>query len=128
MANGPEPMTLSSVSSLSAGKTLLSTIGPADVPSTNGQVWSLGFFRVNTTVLASLAFTVFMLPINEAGPFGSLILLMRLYENTTSSAVSGSPLENFRPAFSLQVYSVGWVNEQLSAASGCGALLPAGTL
>ena len=63
-------MTLESSSSLFAGKTLESTIGPADVPSTNGKVWSFGVMRVNTTVLSSVALTDFMLPSSEAGPFG----------------------------------------------------------
>ena len=96
-------MTCASASSLSAGKTLLSTIGPAEVPSTKGQVWSLGFFSVKTTVLASGAATEAMLPISEAGPFGSLILLIRLKEKTTSADVMTSPLENFWFGFSLQV-------------------------
>src|SRR5690348_10096434 len=124
---GPEPTACWSGSSLSAGKTLLSTIGPADVPRANGQVWSFGFFSVNTTVLASVALTLTMLLISEAGPFGSLILLMRLNENATSLAVSGSPLENFRPGFIVHEYVVGAVKLQLCAASGTGWVLPAGT-
>ena len=96
-------MTLLVGSSLSAGNTLESTIGPADVPSTYGQVWSLRVRRVNTTVLSSVAATDFMFASSDAGPFGSLILRIRLKENTTSLAVSGSPLENFRPGFMVQV-------------------------
>src|SRR4051812_3170321 len=124
---GPEPTTFASESSFFAGKTFLSTIGPAEVPRTNGHVWSLGFFSVNTTVLGSVACTPAMLPSRDAGPFGLLMSMMRWNENATSSAVSGSPLENFSPDLSLQVYSVGLVNEQLCAASGSGAFAPAGT-
>src|SRR4051794_1441815 len=120
-------MTLLSSSSLSAGKTLLSTIGPAEVPRMNGQVWSFGLFRVKTTVLSSLAVTDFMFPMSDAGPFGSLIVRTRLYEKTTSLAVIVSPLENFWLSLRMQVYSVGCVNEQLFAASGWGLLSPAGT-
>src|SRR3954469_14061678 len=120
-------MTSGSASSFFGGKTFESTIGPADVPRTNGQVWSFGFFRVNTTVLSSGAATDFMLPSSDDGPFGLAMSTTRWNENATSFAVSGSPLENFRPDFILQVYSVGLVNEQLSAASGCGAFSPAGT-
>src|SRR5579875_1097549 len=125
---GPEPTTLSSESSLFAGNTLWSTIGPAEVPSTNGHVWSFGFFSVNTTVSGPCAATLFMLPISDAGPFGLLIVRIRWKEKTTSAEVSGSPLENLRFGFSLQVYVDGVVNEQDCAASGCGALAPAGTL
>ena len=100
---GPEPMALASSSSLSAGNTLLSTIGPADVPRMNGQVWSFGFFSVKTTVLSLVALAETMLPSSDDGPFGSLILTMRVKENATSFAVSGSPLENFRPGFIVHV-------------------------
>src|SRR5882724_1337377 len=117
-------MTLSSASSLSAGNTLESTIGPADVPRIWAQVWSSPFFSLNTTVLSSEAVADTMLASSEAGPFGSLILTMQV--NATSFAVSGSPLENLRPGFILHVYSVGWVNEHDSAASGCGVLPPGG--
>ncbi len=82
---------------------------------------------MNTTVVGSVALTSVMFAISEAGPFGSLIFTMRLNENATSLAVSGSPLENLRPDFIVQVYCVGRVNEQLLAASGTGALPPAGT-
>ena len=41
-------------------------------------------------------------------------------EYTKSLAVTGSPLLNLSPVFSLHVYSVGLVNEQLCAASGWG--------
>src|SRR4051812_40929455 len=112
---GPEPMAFSSASNLSAGNTLLSTIGPADVPRMNGQVWSFACRRVKTTVLSSLATADFMLPSSDQEPFGSLIFTMRVKENATSLAVSGSPLENFRPGFMVHVYSVGEVNEQLFA-------------
>ena len=88
-------MTFVSSSSLSAGKTVWSTIGPAEVPSTNGKVWSFGLFSVKTTVLSSFAATDFMLPSRDAGPFGSLIVITRLNENATSSAVRSLPLENF---------------------------------
>ena len=45
----------------------------------------------------------------------------------TSSEVSGSPLENFRPSLSLQTYVFGSVKSHDSAASGSGLLPPAGT-
>ena len=60
------------------------------------------------------------------GPVGSSILSMRSSENLTSSAVSGSPLANFRSGLSLQTYVFGSENSQLSAASGSGLLPPAG--
>ena len=100
---GPDPMTCESSSSLVAGNTFESTIGPAEVPSTNGNVWSFGLFRVNTTVLSLVALTDFMFASSEDGPFGSLILTTRSKLNSTSLAVSGSPLENFRPGFIVQV-------------------------
>jgi hypothetical protein len=102
-------------------------MGPADVPSTNGHVWSLAFFRVKTTVSVPLASTLDMFAMSEAGPFGSLILLIRLKEKTTSLAVSGSPLANLRPDFRVQVYSVGVLKSHFSAASPTGLVPPGGT-
>ena len=66
-------------------------------------------------------------PSSVYGPVGSSILSIRSSENLTSSAVSGSPLENFRSGLSLQTYVCGSENSQLSAASGSGVLPPAGT-
>ena len=120
-------MTFESSSNLVAGKTLESTIGPAEVPNTNGNVWSFGLLSVNTIVLSLVAFTDFMLLRSEAGPFGSLILMTRWKLNSTSFAVSGSPFENFRPGFMVQVYVAPLsVKAHLLAASGVGTFCPAG--
>ena len=79
------------------------------------------------TVVGSGASTLSSDASSVYGPVGSSIATIRSSENLTSSDVSGSPLENFRSALSLQVYVFGSENSQLSAASGSGALPPAGT-
>src|SRR4051812_17391433 len=78
------------------------------------------------TVVGSVASTDSSEPSSDDGPPGSAILSWRSSENLTSSDVRGSPLENFRPALSLQTYVFGSLNSQLSAASGSGLLPPAG--
>src|SRR3954471_11782083 len=92
----------------------------------NGNVAS-GLLSVIVTVVGSGAETDFSDPSSVYGPVGSSILSMRSSENLTSSAVSGSPLENFWSGLSLQTYVLGSLNSQLSAASGCGLFWPAGT-
>src|SRR3954454_18889938 len=84
------------------------------------------FFRCIVTVIGSVASTDFSEASSEDGPLGSAILSWRSSENLTSSDVSGSPLENFRPGLSLQTYVFGSLNSQLSAASGSGLFPPAG--
>src|SRR3954471_11200460 len=92
----------------------------------NGNVAS-GLLSFIVTVAGSGASTDFSDPSSVYGPVGSLILSMRSSENLTSSDVSGSPLENFRPDLILQVYVFGSEKSKLSAASGSGLLPPAGT-
>src|SRR5437660_1034189 len=107
-------------SSLSAGKTLESTIAPAAVPRT----WfhnELPLASVKTTVVSSGVVTTGAgwVPMRLDGPFGSAILTTRSIDHLTSLLVSGSPLENFRPGFSLQVQTLKSVDEvQPVAASG----------
>src|SRR5688500_5311759 len=79
------------------------------------------------TVSGSVASTESSEASSVYGPVGSSILTMRSSENFTSSAVSGSPLENFRSGLSLQTYVLSSDQSQLSAASGSGLLPPAGT-
>src|SRR4051812_9702046 len=118
-AYGPEPMTLSSGWSLSAGNTLESTIAPAPVP----RIWfhsELPSFSVITTVVGS-GVVVATSPSRLDGPFGSAILMTLSKENLTSALVSGSPLENFRPGLSLQVHTLkSGEDVQPLAASGTG--------
>ena len=92
----------------------------------NGKVAStrLSFM---VTVVGSVASTESSEPSSVYGPVGSSILSIRSSECLTSADVSGSPLENFRSALSLQTYVFGSENSQLSAASGSGLLAPAGT-
>ena len=72
----------------------------------NGKVAStlLSFI---VTVVGSVASTESSEPSSVYGPVGSSILSIRSSENLTSSAVSGSPLENFRSGLSLQTYVFG---------------------
>ena len=92
----------------------------------NGKVAST-LFSFIVTVVGSVTSTESSEPSSVYGPVGSSILSMRSSENLTSSAVSGSPLENFRSGLSLQTYVLGSLNSQLSAASGSGLFCPAGT-
>src|SRR5262245_8545427 len=91
----------------------------------NGQVPS-GFLRWKTTVLGSGASVLLSEASSDDAPAGSAILSSRSNENFTSSDVSGSPLENFSPSLSVQLYVFGSLNSQLSAASGSGLFPPAG--
>lgn len=63
-----------------------------------------------------------------AGPFSSLILMVRSKEYLTSSEVRLSPLLNFSPDRRMQekVRLSSSSNWQLSAASGCGLVEPSG--
>ena len=75
-------------------------MAPAPVVSTSGQV-AAGYFMVKVTVLPE-AVTLFIAEIRLSGPFGSLILLIRSNEYTTSAPVTGSPLEKYWLGSSLQ--------------------------
>src|SRR3954447_7003102 len=92
----------------------------------NGKVAS-AFLSFIVTVAGSVSSTESSEPSSVYGPVGSLILSMRSSENLTSSDVSGSPLENFRPDLILQVYVFGSEKSQLARAAGSGLLPPAGT-
>src|SRR5437764_10889791 len=94
-------MILLSASFLAAGKTFESTMAPAPVEMMKFHS-AFGFLRWNTTVVGSGASVVTFCSRLD-GPLGSLILMTRSNENFTSCDVSGSPLENFKPGFSLQV-------------------------
>lgn len=59
-------------------------MGPAGELMTCLSVTSNGTFELNTTVLASWVSIESMLASSELGPFGSLIVSMRSYENFTS--------------------------------------------
>src|SRR5690606_32463111 len=119
------PLTLSSAEVPASGaKTSSSPIGPAGLESISGQIWSLPFFSVNTTVVSSGAATEARLPSRDDGPFGSAIFSTRSNENFTSLEVRSLPLANFRPDLSLTVYSVGEVNSADSAMSGVTSAVP----
>src|SRR3954452_6832951 len=118
-------MTFSSGCFLFGGKIFDGTIAATLWVRTIGQVPS-GFLRCIVTVLGSVASTLLSEPSSDDGPFASAILVWRSSENLTSSEVSGSPLENFRPSLSVQTYVLGSLKSQLSAASGSGLLPPAG--
>src|SRR3954451_13079257 len=121
----PFTIVLSGVT-LSAEKTCSSTIGPAGLESTCGNVWSFGTFSLKTTVVLSGVETLSRFASSDAGPFGSLILIWRSNVNLTSDEVRSWPLANLRPGFSLTVYSVGDVKSALSAMSGLTSGLPYG--
>jgi hypothetical protein len=55
----------------------------------SGQIWSLPFFSVKTTVVGSGAAVLSRLPSSDAGPLGSLILTMRSKENFTTPRSAG---------------------------------------
>ena len=59
-------------------------MGPAGELMTCLSVTLNGTFELNTTVLASGVSIESMLASSELGPFGSLIVSMRSYENFTS--------------------------------------------
>ena len=59
-------------------------MGPAGELMTCLSVTSNATFELNTTVLASGVSIESMLASSELGPFGSLIVSMRSYENFTS--------------------------------------------
>src|SRR4051794_39978012 len=119
------PWTMSSSGvTLSAAKTLSSTIGPAGEDSTWGQVWSFGCFRVKTTVVGSGAVVPLRLPSRYDGPLAAAILTCRSKVNFTSAESSALPLAHLRFGFSFTVYWVGEVNEADSAMSGLTSGLP----
>lgn len=108
----------------SAEKTSSSTIGAAGLDRICGQTWSLPFLSVKTTVVSSGVATLSRLPSNDDGPLGSAMATWRSNENFTSDDVRSWPLANFRPDFSLTVYSVGEVNSADSAMSGVTSDVP----
>src|SRR3954468_15921253 len=117
-------MTLLSASLVFAGKTFGSTIVAASVHRTCGQVLSC-WFSVMTTLSPS-AFTLCSGLRSPDGPLTSLMRCIRWNEKTTAFASSGSPLENFRFGFMVQVYVAVALKSHDDAASGTGVVWPAG--
>ena len=118
-----------SASSLSAGKTLWSTIGPAGLDSTCGNVWSFAALRWKTTVVGSGASVEARFDRSDEGPLPpsaplAPIACTRSNENLTSVEVRSSPLANLSPGLSFTVYVFGSVNDADAAMSGLTSGLP----
>lgn len=125
---GPEPVSLPSLRSWSAGYSAGSTRDIAGVARTIGKVASDLLSR-KTTVRSP---TVSILSSEPSMPFGpplKLIVRMRSIEYCTALASSLCPLENVRPSRSLHSKTRLEVSENLqSAASESGVVLPVGKL
>ncbi len=115
----------SALVSFVALKTSSSTIGPAGLESTCGQVWS-AWSRLNTTVVSSGVSMLLRLASSDCGPFSLLIFSSRSNENFTSLEVSLLPFANSSPSLRVTSYVVGFVNSAFVAMSGSTSGLPTG--